>query len=526
MKSFFYRLVLTGSAFAALAGGCQHRQQTESETATVPVVEPERQPAEPQTRRTAYYPRAGESMNISELYFPTGDPGTSALLMHTVMPKTVNRNNPYDFEIHATNNTAATLQDVVVDLKNTNNMSLTAAEPDAMPGEGGGARWSLGDLGAGKTRIIRVRASSESLGSAGNCLEASYNNELCATTNVVEAGLTLVKRATRETLLCDTITLEYEVCNPGSGVATNVKIADDLPEGMTIEGGGRRVSLDIGSLAPGECKTITRTASVARTGEYVSLATATAAGNLSADSDATTTLVRQPVLEIVSECTDTQFVGRNITYTWTVTNTGDAACSDTIVSARLPANSTFVRASGSGRFQGGNGTWNLGSLAPGAERSFNVTVTPAAIGRYTARAQVDCYCAETVAADCTTEVKGISAILLEVVDLVDPVEVGQTTTYEITATNQGSAPGTNIQIECILPPEMEFVSGDGATRGRVSGRTITFAPLPRLDALTKATWRIVVRTTGEGSVRFATKMLSDQLGDNPVSETEATNLYK
>ena len=44
-------------------------------------------------------------------------------------------------------------------------------------------------------------------------------------------------------------------------------------------------------------------------------------------------------------------------------------------------------------------------------------------------------CAEA-AASCETKVEGIPAILLEVIDLEDPIEVGAQTTYEIKVTNQ------------------------------------------------------------------------------------------
>ena len=47
---------------------------------------------------------------------------------------------------------------------------------------------------------------------------------------------------------------------------------------------------------------------------------------------------------------------------------------------------------------------------------------------------------------CTTEVVGVPAILLEVVDVEDPVEVGKEAVYDIKVTNQGSAIGTNIRI--------------------------------------------------------------------------------
>jgi len=521
-----WRLASLAAASALIAGGCQQNQRTTETTYEEPQTAPEVEPSEPQVQRAGYYPDAGAGWNVSELYFPTGDAGTSALVVHTVMPGTVNRGSAYDFEIHATNTTGATLQNVVVDLKNTNNMNVVSSDPEAGASESGISRWSLGDLAPGETRIIRVRATSDTVGIAGNCLSAAYNNELCATTQVVEPALTLRKQATREALVCDTITLQYEVCNPGTGVAKDVRVVDNLPDGLTTSDGASSIDVAVGDLAPGECRTITVQAKAAGTGTFESPAVATAANDLKAEAAATTTVITQPVLEIVSECNEVQFVGRNITYQFRVTNTGDATCENTVVTASLPSNTTFVRASDGGTGEGSQATWNLGALAPGADRMVSVTVQPNAIGRYRATARVECECATPVAAECTTEVRGIPAVLLEVIDIDDPVEVGQTTTYEITVTNQGSAEDSNIRIVCELPPQLEFVSAGGATPGSARGQTVTFTPLPTLAPKAKATWRIVVRATDEGNIRFQTEMTTDQLGDNPVRETESTNLYR
>ena len=58
-------------------------------------------------------------------------------------------------------------------------------------------------------------------------------------------------------------------------------------------------------------------------------------------------------------------------------------------------------------------------------------------------------CASAVTAVAQTEFSGLSALLLECVDVTDPIEVGQQETYIITVTNQGSANDKNIKIVSI-----------------------------------------------------------------------------
>lgn len=119
---------------------------------------------------------------------------------------------------------------------------------------------------------------------------------------------------------------------------------------------------------------------------------------------------------------------------------------------------------------------------------------------------------------------GIPAVLLEVIDLEDPIEVGNPVTYEIRVTNQGSAPGTNIRLTCLLPELQEFISGTGATAVNAQARQVTLEPLAVLEPKATATWRVLVRAVAPGDARFKVELVSDQFAQ-PIDEHEATQQY-
>jgi hypothetical protein len=135
------------------------------------------------------------------------------------------------------------------------------------------------------------------------------------------------------------------------------------------------------------------------------------------------------------------------------------------------------------------------------------------------------YCAGAVADDASTIVAGIPAILLEIVDSPDPVEVGAETIYTITVTNQGSTPGTNIVVSCNLEDQAEYAGSRGTTRAIVAGKAITFAPVASVAPKAKAQWQMRVKAIGSGNIRFHVSMNSDQL-TRDVQETEATHFYE
>jgi uncharacterized repeat protein (TIGR01451 family) len=67
--------------------------------------------------------------------------------------------------------------------------------------------------------------------------------------------------------------------------------------------------------------------------------------------------------------------GSNIFYTLTVTNAAASNLTATGVTVLdiLPAGTTFVSASGTGSYASGTGIWTVGTLAPGASASINIT---------------------------------------------------------------------------------------------------------------------------------------------------------
>lgn len=470
-------------------------------------------------------PDVGPNETVTSQAFPTGDVASSGLIVHTIMPREVRVNQPYEYRLQVCNLTSGDLQNVVVVHENQNNFELISSNPQASRGADGNPQWVLGNLGPNESRIITVTARADRTGVSSNCITATYNNLLCAETTVVEPALALRKTATPEALICDPIEITYVVTNTGTGDCDNVVVRDQLPEGLTVNG-QRTVSFDAGNLAAGQSREFKVSAKAGRTGRFSSPASATSGCGADANAEAVSTVVTQPVLAIEAECINRVYLGRNVTFKWTVTNSGDAASQNTVVTAPVPAGSEFVSASSGGTLQGGNVVWNVGTLAAtNGSREISMDVRPTGIGTLRAVATAAGVCAEQVADGCETDVQGIPAILLEVVDDPDPVRVGDTTTYIIQVKNQGSATDRNIRIVCTLPAEQEYVSSTGATQSSVSGRTITFAPLPSLAPQQTVTWRVTVRAVAAGNIRFGTSMTSDSF-ERPIEETEATYLYE
>jgi len=376
-----------------------------------------------------------------------------------------------------------------------------------------------------ETKVITIRGQATTEQIVTSCAQVTYNSYLCSSIDVVQPKLKLVKSAPAEVLKCDEFTYTLEVSNTGTGTLKGVTISDPLPNGIKTTDGASNLNIRVGDLASGQSKKYRVSVEAGKTGRFLNKATAQSEGGIKAASQEVATVVRAPKLAITKTGPKKLFIGRSATYDITVKNTGDGEARKATLEDTVPAGATFVSATNGGTFANGKVSWSFGDMAPNASRKVSVTVKPAGIGTIRDMATARAFCAEAVSASSQTEFAGIPAILLEVIDVQDPIRVGDQVTYVITATNQGSAPGTNVKIVATLEDNEQYVSSTGATTGRISGSVITFAPLGTLGVGQKATWKVTVKAVKAGDVRFKVQMNSDQL-TRPVDETEATNLYE
>lgn len=335
--------------------------------------------------------------------------------------------------------------------------------------------------------------------------------------------ISIVKTLPAEVSLCEPFEMSITVRNTSTMPLTQVRVMDVLPDGLRTASGKAALELDAGSLNPREGMLFKTRMVPTAAGRYENLAVVGSAEGARAQASATT-LVRAPVLSIDCAAPPQAQVKRPVNVCLTVKNTGAVADPKVTVQLPIPQGVTLVSTTGSGTASEGLVTWELDNLAPEKPRevcaSF-VATEPTHLA-FVPRAKGTC--AAVVETACATRVIGVAGILLEVIDLEDPVITGDQVTYEIRVMNQGSAALANIKLACVLPDLQEFVSASGVTQARVSGRTITMEPLPSIEARDTVSWRVVAKATAAGDARFKAELSSDQFAV-PVQEFEATQQY-
>lgn len=470
--------------------------------------------------------RASGALATASMAYPTGDPGTSSILIERFMPAEAVVGMPVEYETVITNLTALQFDNVVITETADSNFTILRSEPGVTKVGASANEWHLGALRPHETMSIQVVGSPKAAQPVQNCTSVSYTAAVCASFSVVQPALQLVASGTPEALVCDELLYTYKVTNSGTGAAKNVTIDVQLPQGIADAKGQRTFKKTIESLASGRSEEFSIKAKGSRTGTFTSTAVATAEGNLRAAAGDVRTVLSQPKLTIVGEGTTRAFEGRDLEASFIVTNEGDAIAREVTVEQTVPSSVRFKSATAGGRHTSGMVRWTLTDLKPRESRKIAASFESLSIGTVRSTATAKTYCADPASAVLETRVEGIPAVLLEVVDLKDPIVVGTELTYLITVTNQGSAPATGVTIAVRIPEQATFIGATGQTTTMAQPGTneFSFAPVASIEPKKAVSWRVTVRGVKPGDARFRVRMTSNEL-QSPVEESEATFFY-
>ena len=245
----------------------------------------------------------------------------------------------------------------------------------------------------------------------------------------------------------------------------------------------------------------------------------TTAENVSAEAQATVN-VHQPVLAVTCKATDQQYMGRKISVSYTVSNTGDSPAAGSVLTVAVPAGLDVADA-GSGTAANGAITYNLGTVDTTTPQTVNVTFISTNAGSFDFAGTVKGTCAAAASTTCSTKVVGVAAILLEKADDPDPVAIGDTTTYTVKVTNQGSADDHNVQVIVTVDSELVPTS---TSEGTIDGQTVTLPTVPALAPKAAVTYKIVCKGVTAGDAHTVFKLSSDVLS-SPITAEESTHVY-
>ncbi|MCS6976643.1 MAG: DUF11 domain-containing protein [Gemmatales bacterium] len=447
-------------------------------------------------------------------------------------PMSVGLGQPFTFNMTVTNTgrvetEAVTIRDVIPE-----GLAFLNAQPPANQ-EGQTLVWTVGPLGPGRSAVVQATFRSDQPGRVVNTVTAISSEGLradaSAAVNVTMPGLDVRMTGPETAVVGVPVAFQITVTNTGNGPASNVVLVDQFDEGLEHVSGANPLQLEVGTLAAGESRTYPINLTPRRTGVLVNRVTATADGGLQASAQAAVT-VTQARISVTKTGPAFKYARSQVEFNITVTNPGEVPLNNVVVRDQLPPELSFVQASSGGRLMSGNEViWNFGTLQAGQTQRLQVTTRAEQVTARTVNAVVvtaDPGISER--AEAVLEIRGAPALRLEAMDTRDPVEIGQTTTYEISVTNTGTLAANGVTITATAPALVRIVSGvgPGNLQARIEGNRISFPAVDGVQPGQSLLYSVVVEALSPGDARFRIEMRSTSLGPEPVIEEESTNIFR
>lgn len=453
---------------------------------------------------------------------PTGrqEPAVS---IEWIGPAAAKLGQPADYTVVVRSACNVPLQQVSVRVRLPQGVEIKSTEPKAAQGENV-LMWDLGTLMPQQDRHLQVRMIPNAKGDVPCHAWVTFTGSSSMTVRVREPKLLLKTTAPEKALVGDVATFTLTVSNPGDHPAEKVKIQVNLSEGLESSK-GNKMEFEIGNLAAGETRSAQVICATRAGGEQRCDATAMADGGLTA-SDGASVMVSMPRLNLEVVGPKMRYLDRKATYTFKISNPGDAPASNVAIVDVIPAGFKFVSAGEGGRydFETRSVSWFVGEIAPGEVKEVKLEVLAVNLGEHRHRVAAQASRGLRVENDeMVTKVEGLSAILVEVVDTEDPVEVGSETAYEIRVTNTGSKTETDIRLECQYPVDkLQFRGANGPTQHTVEGNTIRFEPIPRLAPRAEVVYRVNMQMLGMGVAIFNARITTSGIPEGVIKQESTT----
>ncbi|MCX7666860.1 MAG: hypothetical protein N2112_15105 [Gemmataceae bacterium] len=439
-------------------------------------------------------------------------------------PPAVKAGGSGDYTLMVRNTCSIPVQKVVVQVRVPAGATVAGTEPKAEGAEGV-LLWDLGTLLSRQDKALKMRFNTPAKGEMNCQAWVTFTGSAAMKVQIREPKLLVKTSIPEKVYVGEPATLGIAVSNPGDHPAEGVKLVVHLPEGLESTRGPRS-TIEVGTLAAGETRTVQVVCAAKSSGAQKCEVFAENSDGLKAN-DASSVNVVQPKIDIELTGPKMRYLGRKAIFNVKVTNPGDAPASNVFITEIIPTGFKFVAADNGGQhdFAARTVKWFLGELAAGASKEVKVELEAMTSGEFHHKVIATASRGIRTEKEMSTKVEGLSALLMEVVDTEDPIEVKADTAYEIRITNTGSKDETDVKLVCSVPAQFKVKAVSGPVKYSVVGNEIVFEPISKLAPRADATFKVVVTAVAKGDARFKATLTSAGLTE-PVIKQESTRVYE
>lgn len=439
-------------------------------------------------------------------------------------PREVNLGEAVTCQLVVHNRSAADAQDVRVTVALPQDVRFEGADPEALE-DHDTLVWHIGRMGGEQSETILVRLSPQTEGAFSPQAAVTFTQASAAEIRVAQPELSIEMSGPNQASVGEGAKYQFHVTNRGQGAAVNVVVHAKVDPSFEHPQ-GTRVEYRLGMLAPAETRTVEAVLAGREPGEFELLAAVTAGDHILARAGHTVRIAR-PRLELALEGPGRRFVDRKANYLVEIHNPGPAVAENVHVTQSVPEGFRFVQATPGGSYDAKlrQVGWFVGRLEPEESAEVGLQLIPTEVGEHVLAAEVQADAGVIGSAELATRVDGVSAVVLEVQDMDDPVEVSGQTVYQLRVSNHGSIPARHVQVGARVPAQLRITDAAGPSAANVQASQVEFEPLDRLAPGEARVFHVHVECLTSGQATFRGFVRSDDQ-DQPTTVEELTRVYE
>jgi len=355
-----------------------------------------------------------------------------------------------------------------------------------------------------------------------------YDAPICSTWRIVDPKLRAEVAVENDTYwICEEIEVAIRVANRGTGTVEAGRVRFELPEGLQSEDGEGALELEFDSIDADDSFEKKAKLRATRGGRFEIRASAETA-TLSVRSRSEPFRVLDPRVELSIGDFGQIPLGSAERVAVRIMNTGETAVEDLSIQVDDTENVDAAAFFRHDEDEDPHEEVEFDELAPGETRTLMLAVRPDEVGDVELRIVLEGRCLDGANDRIEQVVRatavGIPAARLELLDLEDPVSVGNLATYRIFVKNQGTGDELGATVRLELPEQLEFVDGEGAAAvAEQQDGTVLLGPVERIGPGESVEWEIRARAVAAGQTHVRVSLASDATR-SPVHEEEPTTL--
>lgn len=441
-------------------------------------------------------------------------------------PRTASVGIPLTYTISLKNEGESPAHEVIVEDRIPKSLEVQGSYPVAHRKDDT-LTWRFVTLQPGEEKTITVEAVPGGEGTLNSVATVQFRSEVTAQTTITAPRLELSLKGPDVIKAGETVEFVYTARNVGSGEAVNVFLRSVLPEGVKHPE-GNDLEYEVGSLAPGESRTVTLAVAAAEPGEYENTAVLTAAGGAGAKAELPLQVIGAQ-LTVQRHGPKRRYVGKPAMYENIVTNGTPFDANDATVVEVIPDGMEFVKAESGGQYNDLERTvaWQLGHIAPRGSTKLVVHLKPVESGNHQSVVHVIERAGFRSQVEATTQIAELHNVGMNITPLEGPVPIGEKFRFAITVENRGTADATNVSLTVKLPSAVKVVlAGNQDLRARIIEGGVQFDSVPLIQSGEQQEFDLTLLAVKQVENDFVTAQVGCEQIQRPLEMTESLTVYE